>query len=123
MAKPPKKPAQSRLTEALAGKARRRRSTNSRAHQASERATGAPRRNDLRPTLELVDIPLDQLHAPARAVRKLDPAHVADVAANIGAFGFSDPILVGADRRILDGVVRHVAAKQLGLSTVPCILL
>jgi ParB-like chromosome segregation protein Spo0J len=42
----------------------------------------------------------------AREVRKLDPAHVREVANSISALGFCAPILVGKDNLVLDGATR-----------------
>jgi hypothetical protein len=40
-------------------------------------------RNDLLPPLDLAYIPLEDLRIPAREIRKLDPAHVREVANSI----------------------------------------
>ncbi len=56
-----------------------------------------------------------------RRVRKLDAAHVLDVAGAISALGFCVPILIGKDNLILDGEVRLEAARHIGLATVPAI--
>jgi ParB-like chromosome segregation protein Spo0J len=57
----------------------------------------------------------------AREVRKLDPAHVNEVAASIGALGFCVPVLIGEDNRVLDGGARIQAARLLGLGYAPCL--
>ena len=49
--------------------------------------------NDLR----LESWPLDRLIPSARNARTHSPAQVAEIAGSIRAFGFSSPILVGAD--------------------------
>ena len=107
------------LTEQLKGKSRRRRESLSRLSQPSSAPRAA--RNDLLPTLGLVELPLDALRSSARKVRKLDPAHVRDVAASIAALGFCAPALVGKDNLVLDGDVRIEAARLLGLARVPCV--
>jgi hypothetical protein len=58
---------------------------------------------------------------PAREVRKLQPAHVQQVANAIGALGFCAPILIGRDSVVLDGAARVEAARSLGLERVPCV--
>src|ERR1019366_7103853 len=40
---------------------------------------------DVLPQLEIVYVPLGELRSPARNVRKIDPAHVREVAATISA--------------------------------------
>jgi hypothetical protein len=107
------------LKNQLKGKGRRRRE-----EQARLAAPGAaPRtlRNDVLPLLDINYLPLDQLRSPARKVRKIDPAHVREVAAAISALGFCNPILIGKDNVVLDGEVRREAAKILGLDRIPCI--
>ncbi|MGH1573356.1 ParB N-terminal domain-containing protein [Methylobacterium sp. P31] len=79
-------------------------------------------RNDLAPNLALVQRAPGDLTAPARAVRKCDAAQVQRVAEAIRAHGFCDPVLIDAQSRILDGVIRVEAAKLLGLRAIPCIV-
>lgn len=79
-------------------------------------------RNDLLPHLQLVQRAPDELRAPARNVRRLDPAHVREAAATISALGFCIPIEIDGQDQIVDGVVRLEAAKLLGLPKVPCIV-
>ena len=109
------------LERQLRGKSRRRRENLVRLAKcpASSHAT----RNDALPRLELVNIGLDELHVPARKIRKRDPAHVREVAASIRTLGFCVPVLVGKDNLVLDGEIRVEAAKLLGLAAVPCILI
>ncbi len=109
------------LTEQLKAKSRRRRESAGRLTAASTPAR-APR-NDLLPPLDLTHIPLDELRMPARELRKLDPAHVREVANSISALGFCAPILVGKNDLVLDGAVRVQAARLLGLGRAPCIRL
>jgi len=82
---------------------------------------GGPRRNDLLPRLDLVYLPLGEVRPSLRKLRKLDPAHVRQVAASISALGFCDPLLIGRENELLSGEIRYAAAGQLGLERVPCI--
>ena len=80
-----------------------------------------PIRNDIVPKLELVNrVPTD-LGLPSRNVRKVDAAHVREVAAAIRNLGFCDPVFIDEQDRVLDGVIRVEAAKLLGLPRIPCI--
>ena len=106
------------LTSQLRRKSRRHRDRQERLATAS---TARPRRNDILPRLELSDIPIADLRPSARKVRKLDPAHVREVASSISALGFCVPLLVGRDNEIIDGEVSYEAAKQLGLDRLPCV--
>jgi hypothetical protein len=73
------------------------------------------------PKLELVERALADLVLPARKLRKIEAAHVREVATAISSFGFCDPALIDEQDRVLNGVVRVEAAKLLGLTHIPCI--
>ena len=77
--------------------------------------------NDLAPKLELKEIPLDNLEPPKNPIRKLSKKQIQKVARSIKQFGNVVPLLTTATGEIIDGVSRYEAAKQLGLSTTPCI--
>ena len=51
------------------------------------------------------------------------PEQVAQIAASILEFGFTNPILVGADGKIIAGEGRLRAAQTLGMREVPVIVL
>lgn len=116
-----RKPRPAVLTPALKAKGRRRRE----AHTDHARAADSPRfrRNDLRPTLELVEVPIATLRAAKRRVHKHDEAHILDLSRSLEAFGVSRPILISADRTIVDGHDVVEAARRLGLSDLPCIVI
>jgi hypothetical protein len=78
-------------------------------------------RNDLLPRLDLAYLLLEDLRMPAHDVRKLDLAHVREVANSISTLGFCAPILVGKDNLVLDGAARVQAARLLDLGRAPCI--
>jgi DNA modification methylase len=107
------------FVEQLKGKSRRRRQDL--AGLAEVEVARRPRRNDLLPRLELALVSLNLLKTPAREVRKLQPAHVQQVANAIAALGFCAPILIGRDSLVLDGAARVEAARSLGLERVPCV--
>lgn len=48
---------------------------------------------------------------------------ISQIMGSIKAFGFTSPILIGPDNRLIAGHGRLVAAEKLGLETVPCIVL
>jgi DNA modification methylase len=106
------------FTDQLRQKSRHRRDNQERLAKAS---AARPRRNDILPGLELSYIPIADLRPSPRKVRKLDPAHVREVASSISALGFCVPLLVGRDNEIINGEVRYEAAKQLGLGRLPCV--
>ncbi|WP_419636909.1 ParB N-terminal domain-containing protein, partial [Thiolapillus sp.] len=59
----------------------------------------------------------------AKNARSHSPAQVSQIAASITEFGFVNPILVGDDGVIVAGHGRLLAAQQLGMETVPVIVL
>jgi ParB-like nuclease domain len=78
-------------------------------------------RNDPLPNLDLVFVPLEDLRLPSRVIRKLEAAHVHEVASAISTLGFCAPVLIGKDNAVIDGAIRVHAARQLGLDRVPCV--
>ena len=67
--------------------------------------------------------PIDKLIPYARNARTHTDAQVAQVAASIVAFGWTNPILVGADGIIIAGHARLLAARKLKMTEVPVIVL
>ena len=59
----------------------------------------------------------------ARNSRTHSDAQVAQIAASIREFGFTNPVLIDADGGIIAGHGRTMAARKLGLDEVPCIRL
>lgn len=66
---------------------------------------------------------VDRLQPYARNARTHSPEQVAKIAASITEFGFTNPILVDSSDGIIAGHGRLMAAKELGLSEVPVIVL
>ena len=67
--------------------------------------------------------PVDRLIPYVRNARTHSDDQIAQIAASIAEFGFINPILVGPDDVIIAGHGRLLAAKRLGLSEVPAIVL
>ena len=67
--------------------------------------------------------PTDMLIPYARNARQHSDAQVAQIAASIAEFGFTNPILAGSDGVIVAGHGRLAAAQKLGLVTVPVVVL
>ena len=59
----------------------------------------------------------------AKNSRVHDDAQVAQIAASIREFGFTNPVLIDAQGGIIAGHGRVLAARKLKLDTVPCIML
>jgi DNA modification methylase len=67
--------------------------------------------------------PLDRLKPYERNARTHSAEQVAQIAASIVEFGFTNPILVDSGDGIIAGHGRLQAARELGLSTVPVVVL
>lgn len=67
--------------------------------------------------------PTAKLVPYARNARTHSDTQVAQIAASIAEFGFTNPILAGTDGVIVAGHGRLAAAQKLGLSTVPVVVL
>lgn len=65
----------------------------------------------------------DKLVPYARNSRTHSDAQVAQIAASIREFGFTNPVLIREDNTIVAGHGRVMAAQQLGIDKVPCIRL
>lgn len=73
--------------------------------------------------LNVQQIELEQLVPYARNARTHSDSQVAQIAGSIAEFGFVNPVLIGGDNIIIAGHGRVMAAKKLGLKTVPTIKL
>jgi len=71
----------------------------------------------------LEHIALETLIPYARNSRTHSDAQVAQIAASIKEFGFTNPILIDNNGGIIAGHGRTMAARKLGLDKVPCIRL
>jgi DNA modification methylase len=67
--------------------------------------------------------PVDRLLPYVRNARTHTDEQVAQVAASMRQFGWTNPILVGSDNIIIAGHARLAAARKLGLVEVPVIVL
>ena len=68
-------------------------------------------------------MPIGRLIPYVRNARTHSADQVAQIAASIAEFGFTNPILIGEDDVIIAGHGRLMAAQQLGLTEVPVIVL
>ena len=64
---------------------------------------------------------IESLIPYARNSRTHSDAQVAQIAASIREFGFTNPVLIDEDGGIIAGHGRVMASRKLGLSEVPCI--
>ncbi|MGH7463223.1 MAG: ParB/Srx family N-terminal domain-containing protein, partial [Longimicrobiales bacterium] len=67
--------------------------------------------------------PTTKLLPYARNARTHSDEQVAQIAASIAEFGFTNPILAGSDGVIVAGHGRLAAAQKLGMEVVPVVVL
>lgn len=74
-----------------------------------------------KPAIETV--PIGALKAYTNNARTHSPDQVAQIAASMVEFGFTNPVLIDKDETIIAGHGRVEAARSLGMEEVPCIRL
>ena len=74
-------------------------------------------------TMQVESWPLERLIPYARNARTHSDAQVAQIAASIAEFGFNNPVLADPDGGIIAGHGRVLAARKLGYSHAPVIVL
>jgi ParB-like chromosome segregation protein Spo0J len=73
--------------------------------------------------LQIEQVALSALIPYARNSRTHSDEQVAQIAASIREFGFTNPVLIDADSGIIAGHGRVMAARKLGMDAVPCLRL
>jgi ParB-like chromosome segregation protein Spo0J len=72
--------------------------------------------------LQIVQVPIDELHPDPTNPRKISDEQLDTLTRNIREFGFLQPVIARHDDHIvIGGHQRLVAARRLGLKTVPTI--
>lgn len=69
----------------------------------------------------IVSRKVDDLIPYARNSRTHSDAQVAQIAASVREFGWTNPVLVDGENGIIAGHGRVLAARKLGMEEVPCI--
>ena len=78
---------------------------------------------DKQPNISVEYLPVSKLKPYKNNARKHEKFDIDAIAESIKTFGFCDPIGLWGDDVIVEGHGRVLAAKQLGMETVPCIRL
>lgn len=73
--------------------------------------------------LEVIELPIDAVAPYARNARVHSKKQIRQIAESLRANGFVNPVLVDEKYEIIAGHGRHAAARELGLTTIPCIVL
>ncbi len=66
-------------------------------------------------------LPIDQLRPWPRNARTHSRKQIRQIAESIRRFGFTNPVLIDGENRILAGHGRVEAARELGMATAPCL--
>lgn len=72
-------------------------------------------------SLTIVSRRVDDLIPYIKNSRTHSDAQVAQIAASVRAFGWTNPVLVDGENGIIAGHGRILAARKLGMEEVPCI--
>ena len=72
---------------------------------------------------KIEQIPIEKLIPYARNSRTHSDEQVAQIAGSIREFGFTNPVLIDSEGTIVAGHGRVMAARKLGLDSVPCLRL
>ena len=67
------------------------------------------------------NLPIGQLHSWPRNARTHSRKQIRQIAESIRRFGFTNPVLVDGENRILAGHGRVEAARELGMAAAPCL--
>lgn len=73
--------------------------------------------------MRIENLNVESLVPYARNAKTHDDAQIADIAGSIREFGFNNPVLIDKDGGIIAGHGRVLAARRLGMDTLPCIRL
>lgn len=80
-----------------------------------------PKTENPRPLGKALETPINLIKPAPDNPRKIPEKAVEQVAKSIQQFGWQQPLVTDNNRVIIAGHTRYLAAKKLGLKTVPCI--
>ena len=72
---------------------------------------------------DVQEVSLEKLRPYERNAKKHGPGQVKKLKASIMEFGFLTPCLIDSDYNLIAGHGRVMAAKELGIETVPCVFI
>lgn len=84
-------------------------------------APSAPQPSKVEIVKKFEQLPVDALRPYAKNTRYHSPHQVEKLAKSILEFGFVSPLLITKDNEVVAGHGRLMAAKKLGIASVPCV--
>ena len=72
---------------------------------------------------DVQEVSLEKLRPYERNAKKHGPGQIEKLKASIIEFGFLTPCLIDSDYNLIAGHGRVMAAKELGIETVPCVFI
>jgi hypothetical protein len=87
----------------------------------AEATPAAPQTDTGRSNLAIIYRPIAELKLDPKNPRRHSPGQIKQIARSIRNFGFIVPVLIDANRKVISGHGRLMAAQHLGLSEVPII--
>ena len=72
---------------------------------------------------DVQEVSLEKLRPYERNAKKHGPGQIEKLKASIIEFGFLTPCLIDSDYNLIAGHGRVMAAKELGIKTVPCVFI
>lgn len=73
--------------------------------------------------LQIEYVPIDSIKPYAGNAKQHPQEQIDQIKSSIRLFGFDDPIAIWKNGEIIEGHGRYIAAKQLGMDTVPIVRL
>lgn len=73
--------------------------------------------------MKIIQKPVSKLTAYEKNSRTHSDEQIDQICASIKEFGFTNPVLINPDNRIIAGHGRVMAAERMGVDKVPCIVL
>lgn len=71
--------------------------------------------------MKVKNVPIKEVIPYAKNAKKHDKAQISNVAESIRQYGFVQPVVIDKDGVIVIGHCRVLAAKRLGMESVPCV--
>ena len=92
-------------------------------HASNTPASGRPSRAAAKLELKVQYLETSSLRPDPANARKHSQRQLVRLKAIIGEFGFTNPVLIDEDRKVIAGHARLEVARMLGMKTVPCLQL